>query len=115
MGNISRMDNPQHYQPLSHALHAPPQPAYGYRLKPAVNHHEDDEDSGDDQGAAQDQLREESISPALPPPPCVFVPWIYILFCINLRLERTPNLPEVSKKRRDVLEGQGDPRTARPA
>ncbi|KAK1227679.1 hypothetical protein PQX77_009304 [Marasmius sp. AFHP31] len=61
------MDNPQHYQPLSHALHPPLaspslQPAtiyptqHVYRLKP-VNHHEEDDGSDDnDEGAVHDLI-----------------------------------------------------------
>ena len=62
------MDNPQHYQPLSHALHPPLaspglQPAtlyptqHVYRLKPVNHHHEEDDGSDDnDEGAVHDLI-----------------------------------------------------------
>ncbi|KAG7089923.1 hypothetical protein E1B28_011555 [Marasmius oreades] len=62
------MDNPQHYQPLSHALHPPlgspglqPSTAYPgstqlvYRLKPVAND-EDDGSDDNDEGAVHEQL-----------------------------------------------------------
>ncbi|KAF9266474.1 hypothetical protein L218DRAFT_896525 [Marasmius fiardii PR-910] len=61
------MDNPQHYQPLSHALHPPlGSPAlqasttypssshHVYRLKPVMN--DDDDGSDEDEGAVHEQL-----------------------------------------------------------
>jgi hypothetical protein len=70
------MDNPQHYQPLSHALHPPqstqqqqqqqqqyqmydpnnPAPANGVRAIPQEE--EDDEDNEDDEGLVEEQLNE---------------------------------------------------------
>lgn len=60
------MDNPQHYQPLSHALH-PPQAQSSYtpvvynpNSTPAPNTHreeeEEEEEDGDDEGLVEEQL-----------------------------------------------------------
>ncbi|RDB26232.1 hypothetical protein Hypma_006422 [Hypsizygus marmoreus] len=60
------MDNPQHYQPLSHALHPPQNPqqlAYVtpgmYTNKPSSTHREEEEEEeedGDDEGMVEEQL-----------------------------------------------------------
>lgn len=73
------MDNPQHYQPLSHALHPPlanPQPQSGYSVfssKPsraaATTKHrqeeeeEEEEDDDGDVGIVEDQLNEPDANP----------------------------------------------------
>jgi hypothetical protein len=55
------MDNPQHYQPLSHALH-PPVPAspqfssFPSGSKDAGKTPEDDEGEDDDEGMVEEQL-----------------------------------------------------------
>jgi hypothetical protein len=44
------MDNPQHYQPLSHALHPPVVPTY---------EEEEEEEENEDEGAVEEQLDRE--------------------------------------------------------
>jgi hypothetical protein len=70
------MDNPQHYQPLSHALHPPQgqaQPSYVtpgmYHNKPpaaVTAHHpeeEEEEDDDDDEGLVEEQLSRNDADP----------------------------------------------------
>lgn len=70
------MDNPQHYQPLSHALHPPQaqaQPSYVtpgmYQNKPTTAapahraEEEEEEDDDDDEGLVEEQLSRNDTDP----------------------------------------------------
>lgn len=46
------MDNPQHYQPLSHALHPPV-------VQPPYEEEEEEEEENEDEGAVEEQLDRE--------------------------------------------------------
>lgn len=55
------MDNPQHYQPLSHALHHPSYPSvyqshHHHPLPHNRDHDEEEDEDDDDEGAVQQQL-----------------------------------------------------------
>ncbi|KAK0204532.1 hypothetical protein DFS33DRAFT_1486791 [Desarmillaria ectypa] len=71
------MDNPQHYQPLSHALHLPVgaqapatyTPTTGYNSKP--RHDDDDEEDDDDEVVAQQPNRPEETQPSGTPSPAM--------------------------------------------
>lgn len=59
------MDNPQHYQPLSHALHPPltTSPHYSNLTATGSNqlespHEEEEEEEDDDEGMVEEQLHE---------------------------------------------------------
>jgi hypothetical protein len=67
------MDNPQHYQPLSYALHQPQaatprtkpsSSVYNQNVAPATNHREEEEeeeeaDDDEDEGLVEEQLNED--------------------------------------------------------
>ena len=46
------MDNPQHYQPLSHALHPPV-------VQPMYEEEEEEEEENEEEGAVEEQLDRE--------------------------------------------------------
>ncbi|EIW83906.1 hypothetical protein CONPUDRAFT_135546 [Coniophora puteana RWD-64-598 SS2] len=53
------MDNPQHYQPLSHALHPPLSNSNSSFQKVAHPHYEEEEEEDGDEGAVEEQLDQD--------------------------------------------------------
>jgi hypothetical protein len=102
------MDNPQHYQPLSHALHPPlantTQPAVIYNAKsttPVTNSQREEEEEGDDddEGLIEEQLNPNELdnqgsnhsSPGTKSTTCVHK-------FMNIKLNLTSMLPARQKR-----------------
>ncbi|ESK95862.1 hypothetical protein Moror_12360 [Moniliophthora roreri MCA 2997] len=116
------MDNPQHYQPLSHALHPPlgsphlhAPSAYSatdmYRLPKPIHHEE--EDASDDEGAVHEQLAPHDTSSNPPSPHAQSGGLAENSAQQETETKRRPGRPRGSKNRKSRVPGVGNPSTSK--